>query len=320
MSLTLDEVRQIRFRMTRRGEVGYQVGDVDTFIDKVELTFDEFEKERERLRREVESVGSAGVQESEPADGASAAELQEKDAEIERLRAEIRALTEAAGEAAGEGDAASAATAAVERQVAELTAQNEQLRNQLEQVRGDYDRLRTEQVTSVAGGTEHLVVTASEEAAPAVTRLLQMATDQATTLVSEAQTEAQRKLAEAEQRATEIKTDARTKAERVESEARVNAEQLTNEAEARAAAVDQQTTDRRRELFAALEQEQGQLTSKVDALRSFEATYRKNLVGTLQGLLSGLNDTHPEPEDVPELAQRPSETPRLDALANGDQV
>ena len=37
MSLTLDEVRQIRFRMSRRGETGYQVGDVDTFIDKVEL-------------------------------------------------------------------------------------------------------------------------------------------------------------------------------------------------------------------------------------------------------------------------------------------
>ena len=35
MSLTLDEVRQIRFRMTRRGEVGYQVGDVDTFTEGI---------------------------------------------------------------------------------------------------------------------------------------------------------------------------------------------------------------------------------------------------------------------------------------------
>ena len=91
MSLTLDEVRQIRFRMTRRGEVGYQVGDVDTFIDKVELTFDEFEKERERLRREVESAGTSAVaQEGAAAAGASDSELQEKDAEIERLLAERR--------------------------------------------------------------------------------------------------------------------------------------------------------------------------------------------------------------------------------------
>ena len=174
-------------------------------------------------------------------------------------------------------------------------------------------------MTSVAGGTEHLVVTASEDAAPAVTRLLQMATDQSTTLVNEAQAEAQRKIAEAEQRASEIKTDARTKAERVESEARVNAEQVMGEARSRAAAVDQQADDRRRELFSALEREQGELTVKVDALRGFESSYRQNLGGTLQHLLSSLNDARPEPADVPELAQRESETPRLDALANGEQ-
>ena len=316
MSLTLDEVRQIRFRMTRRGEVGYQVGDVDTFIDKVELTFDEFEKERERLRREVESAGAAAVPQDAPAEsGASDAALQEKDAEIERLRDEVRRLTESLDQ----GDAASAAQAAAERRIGELTAQNEQLSNKLEQVRGDYDKLRAEQVTSVAGGTEHLVVTASEDAAPAVTRLLQMATDQSTTLVNEAQAEAQRKIAEAEQRASEIKTDARTKAERVESEARVNAEQVMGEARSRAAAVDQQADDRRRELFSALEREQGELTVKVDALRGFESSYRQNLGGTLQHLLSSLNDARPEPADVPELAQRESETPRLDALANGEQ-
>ncbi|HOA27290.1 MAG TPA: DivIVA domain-containing protein [Arachnia sp.] len=316
MSLTLDEVRQIRFRMTRRGEVGYQVGDVDTFIDKVELTFDEFEKERERLRREVESAGAAAVPQDAPAEsGASDAALQEKDAEIERLRDEVRRLTESLDQ----GDAASAAQAAAESRIGELTAQNEQLSNKLEQVRGDYDKLRAEQVTSVAGGTEHLVVTASEDAAPAVTRLLQMATDQSTTLVNEAQAEAQRKIAEAEQRASEIKTDARTKAERVESEARVNAEQVMGEARSRAAAVDQQADDRRRELFSALEREQGELTVKVDALRGFESSYRQNLGGTLQHLLSSLNDARPEPADVPELAQRESETPRLDALANGEQ-
>ena len=141
MSLTLDEVRQIRFRMTRRGEVGYQVGDVDTFIDKVELTFDEFEKERERLRREVESAGAAAVPQDAPAEsGASDAALQEKDAEIERLRDEVRRLTESLDQ----GDAASAAQAAAESRIGELTAQNEQLSNKLEQVRGDYDKLRAQ--------------------------------------------------------------------------------------------------------------------------------------------------------------------------------
>lgn len=308
MSLTLDEVRQIRFRMTRRGEVGYQVGDVDTFIDKVELTFDEFEKERERLRREVESAGATAVPQEAPAEsGASEAALQEKDAEIERLRDEVRRLTESL-------DQDDAARAAAERQVSELTAQNEQLSNKLEQVRGDYDKLRSEQVTTVAGGTEHLVVTASEDAAPAVTRLLQMATDQATTLVEEAETEARRQLAEAEQRASEIKADARTRAERIESEARVNAESVTSAADKRAADVDQQAKARRHQLFDDLEREQVVLTKKVGALRSFENDYRTNLTGVLEELLVNINNTHPEPEDVPELAQ-PSATPRLDALA-----
>ncbi len=314
MSLTLDEVRQIRFRMTRRGDVGYQVGDVDTFIDKVEVTFDEFEKERERLRREIDSVQATNVSPAAGDDSDLRSELKAKDDTIAQLRAEVDRLNSAISA----GGDASAAQAAAEGRVRELTAQNEQLQNQLDQVRTEFDKARSERVTNVAG-TQHLTVTASEDAAPAVTRLLQMATDQATTLVNEAQAEAQRKLAEAEQRAIEIKTDARTKADRVESEARVNAEQLTKQAEARAAAVDQQAADRRHELFSDLEREQGELVGKETALRGFESSYRQNLTESLKRFLGSVNDDHPEPGEVPELAQRPSETPRLDALASGDQ-
>ncbi|OMG58676.1 DivIVA domain-containing protein [Tessaracoccus sp. ZS01] len=316
MSLTLDEVRQIRFRMSRRGETGYQVGDVDTFIDKVELTFDEFDKERERLRRELDSVQSTSVQPAVVDDSELRSALQDKDHEIAALRGEVDRLKSALNSS---GDSSAAHQAAAEERVRELSAENDQLRSQLEKVRAEYDRARSERVTQV-GGTENIVVTSSEEAAPAVTRLLQMATDQATTLVNEAQAEAQRKIAEAEQRATEIKTDARTKAERVESEARVNAEQVTKEAESRASDVDRQATERRHELFSSLEREQADLTVKVDALRSFETSYRENLTGSLQRLLSSVKEDRPEPHDVPELArQRHSETPRLDALAGGDQ-
>lgn len=318
MSLTLDEVRQIRFRMTRRGDSGYQVGDVDTFIDKVELTFDEFDKERERLRREIDSMQSTSVQPAVQADQGTSAANEAKDREIAQLRAEVERLT-AVANASGNADAAQQAS---EARIRELTAQNEALSSQLEQVRNEFDRARSERVTAAAASTggEHLVVTASEDAAPAVTRLLQMATDQATTLVNEAQTEAQRKIAEAEQRAAEIKTDARTKAERVESEARVNAEQVTREADARAAAVDTQASQRREELFADLEREQGELVTKVDALRGFESSYRQNLTGSLQRFLASLKDDQPQPTDVPELARTDSDTPRLDALANGEQA
>ena len=58
MTLTLEEVRRVRFRMARRGQTGYDVADVDTFIDKVEEAFAQFENERDVLRRESEA--SAG--------------------------------------------------------------------------------------------------------------------------------------------------------------------------------------------------------------------------------------------------------------------
>ena len=90
MSLTLDEVRQIRFRMTRRGELGYQVVDVDTFIDRVEATVDEMEKERERLRREVDSAQNTAVSPAVVTDDSALREaVQEKDNEISGLRGEV---------------------------------------------------------------------------------------------------------------------------------------------------------------------------------------------------------------------------------------
>lgn len=266
------------------------------------------------MRRELDSMQSTSVQPAVVDDSELRSELQAKNSDIESLRGEVERLNAALSSS---GDASPAQLAA-EQRVQELTAENDQLRSQLEQVRSDFDRERSERVTQAVGGSETLTVTSSAEAAPAVTRLLQMATDQATTLVNEAQAEAQRKIAEAENRAAEIKTDARTKAERVESEARVNAEQMTNEADARAADVDRQADQRRHELFGALEREQGELSGKVDALRSFESSYRQNLGGSLQRFLNALNEDHPEPGDVPELAQQ-SETPRLDSLAHGDQ-
>ena len=58
----------------------------------------------------------------------------------------------------------------------------------------------------------------------------------------------------------------------------------------------------------------------VDALRGFENNYRENLTGSLQRLLASIKDDRPEPGDVPELAQNRSDTPRLDALASGDNA
>ncbi|HMR50316.1 MAG TPA: DivIVA domain-containing protein [Arachnia sp.] len=328
MSLTLDEVAQIRFRMARRNENGYKVSDVDLFIDKVEETFRQFENERDLMRRELDSVqrasvDGAGISFAGPDQG-QGAELQElrdalaaRDAEAAELRAETERLTAL--------NASLSAGTDSEVEIAQLSAQNQQLRSELDKAREELDQARTQRIISQPeGSAEQLVVTTSAEAAPAVTRLLQMATEQSTTLVAEAEEEAKRKLVEAERRASEIKTDARTRADRIESEARVNAEAMlseakasahtmTSEAEAHAADVDNQAAIRRHELFNELEREQGILSHKVRELRSFENEYRTNLSSVLQGVLDQVNGSHPEPGYVPDLA-RQSQTPRLDAL------
>ena len=328
MSLTLEEVRRIRFRMARPRETGYAVADVDNFIDKVEESFAAFENDRDVMRRELESAASGAATQD---DGQLQQQLAAKDEELNQLRAELeRARQEgqqaqqvqapAAGEESEQLQRLNAANDDLQQQKNQLEAQNDQLRAQLEQTRNDLEKARAERIASVAGQPQALTVHAADDAAPAVTRLLQMATDQATTLVSEAEAEASRKLADAEQRATEIKTDARTRAERIESEARVNAEQVTSDAEGRAARLDSETDAKRTELFADLERQQGELSGKVDALRNFESQYRTNLGDSLQRLLTSLHDDHPEPGDVPELAQRQSDTPRLDALAGSDDT
>lgn len=319
MSLTLEEVRTVRFRMARSG-AGYRVEDVDTFLDKVEEAFGSFENERDLLRREVNStnkaapapgVDTSALQAKDEELGRKNEELARKDDEINRLRGELERLSSQSQD----GPAAFAAAPVDDSRVAELEATNEQLRGELQKVRGELDEIRTQRVSEVAGKAEHITVGTREEASPAVIRLVQLATEQAEQLVSEADTEAKRKLEDATHRAREITTDAQTKAERIESEARVNAEQMTREAKAVADNVQNEAAQRRTELFSDLEREQGELTDRVSALRHFESKYRDNLRGYLHSHLDALDSDLPEPADVPELAQPRSRTPRLDALA-----
>ncbi len=305
MSLTLEEVRRVRFRMARRGATGYEVGDVDTFIDKVEESFGAFEKERDLLRRELESVRTSGDAGSGNNDEALAA----KDQEIRNLRSEVERLQKQAAQNAG--------NTGQDDRVNQLSHENDRLRNELERMRRDLNEARSGHVSQAVSTAETLQVTTREEATPAVVRLVSLATEQAERLVEEANAEAERKLNEAKQEAYEITTDARTKADRIESEARVGADQVTREAQMRADRVNGEADRRRAELFAELEREQGVLAVKVAKLREFEETYRNNMRGYMSRHIEALDHNLPEPIDVPELAER-SRTPRLDALAAQD--
>ncbi len=334
MSLTLEEVRRVRFRMAKRNVTGYEVGDVDTFIDKVEETFAQYENERELLRREAESLRNSdeGSQSTMTDDGQGAkeSEIAALRAEVDRLKSEAAAAPTAEAPVRQEDSAeADAHAQRLHEQSDQLQTQNDELRAELARVRSELDEVRTARVNEVAGQVQTLKVGTRDDASPAVIRLVQLATEQAEQVVEEADAEAVRKIEDAKQQAYEITTDARTKAERVESEARVNAEQMTREArvgaeqmtreaEARAHHVDSEATERRAELFTDLEQEQGELTIKVHALRAFESSYRENLKSFLSRHLVSLDEDTPEPVNAPELsAPRESDTPRLDALAQG---
>ena len=328
MTLTLDDVRRVRFRMARRSGQGYEVSDVDTFVDKVEESFNKMTNDAELLQRQIESL-----QNSQPAPVFAPVDESE---ELGRLRAELakakQELSDARGDAArinneltsvrgeletarshhpesGGGDQRAEELAA---EVQRLSSENERLRDDLERARND----RPAQMSSMVSGagSEQLVVSTTTEASPAVVRLVQLATEQAEQVVAEADSEAKRKIADAERRAFEITTDARTKADRVESEARVNAEKMVSEATGRAAQIDREAAERRTELFSALEAERDDLRGKVDHLRDFESSFRENLTGHLEKHLESLRSARPEPQDIPVLAARSGHTPRLDAL------
>ena len=118
MSLTLEEVRRVRFRMARRGATGYEVGDVDTFIDKVEESFAQFENERDLLRREVEAARTTG--DSAPAGNDEA--LAAKDHEITSLRTEVERLRNQVAQQAKQQQAPVASPGQLDdKRVAQLT-------------------------------------------------------------------------------------------------------------------------------------------------------------------------------------------------------
>lgn len=327
MTLTLEQVRQTRFHLARRN--GYEPVDVDNFVDKVEATLTQLTEENATLKQQVDALSS-----SEP----SSIFVPGDSADVDRLRSDLHArqgeLEGAKGELAARTDELAQRAAELEEARAELAARQ----SELESLRAEVEQLRQAPAEAAApaepaaptGRVENIVVTSSAEASPAVTRLLQMATEQSERLVGEAQVEAQRIVssarAEAEsvidnanKKAHETLTDARTRADRIESEARINAERVTTEAQQRADAVNGEADARRAELFTALEQERDVLRGKVDHLRSFESGFRTNLANHLQAQLKTLTEATIEPSDTPAILDEPapqSATPRLDALLN----
>jgi len=65
MTLSLDDVRNKRFRMARKS--GYEVLEVDNFVDEVEESFAQLLEENQNLRKQVESLRSRETSAAAPA-------------------------------------------------------------------------------------------------------------------------------------------------------------------------------------------------------------------------------------------------------------
>lgn len=302
MTLTLDEVRQVQFHESRRR--GYEVTDVDLFVDRVEASFEQLIEENDALKRELEALKQAKSGASDPRSAAQGSSSAAKPAEASRS-----VLDDTAAQPAVRPGSQDPAADATPSQGA--SAQGSQ----------DQDE-------------QKIVVTTSAQASPAVIRLVQMATEQAETLVNEAEaqaastrdsanTEASQTIEKAQREARESDSDASARAERIETEARVNADKVRGDAQNRADNLDSELEERRAELFSELDSERDALVDAVAQLRQFEQSYRANATAQLQGQLEAVRTGQFEPEQAPALANSPrlgsgaqdgSETPRLDAL------
>jgi DivIVA domain-containing protein len=252
--MTLDEVRKTRFHMSRRN--GYEVTDVDIFVDKVEETIQTLTTENENLRRQS-SEGKVA-----PADDGELAALRQQvtraredsdgyKAQITRLQGELdKARAQAAASPAPAPAAPAGPNEAQTREIEQLKSQLGEARNQLAeaqkgavsqdrvmQLTGENHQLR-EQLERMMASTRSsgdqgmpIAVTTSPEASSAVVRLVQLATEQADNLVTEATAEATRRKQAVDEEVRVVKEQADSYVSRVKSEADAHAAQVKSEAQ-----------------------------------------------------------------------------------------
>src|SRR4051812_41416556 len=123
MTLSLDDVRNKRFRMARKS--GYEVLEVDEFVDEVEATFEQLFQENQNLKKQVESLKSTSA-----SPGAEAPAEKNVPVTPDKPAAEVKATAPAAPEVPAERivvTTSGEASSAVVRLVQLSTQQSEQL-------------------------------------------------------------------------------------------------------------------------------------------------------------------------------------------------
>lgn len=86
MTLTLDEVRKTKFHMARR--TGYEVSEVDLFVDRVEASFAQLTEENQMLKQQVEALKQAQTRPREDRSEPNTEELRRQGQASQNQRAE----------------------------------------------------------------------------------------------------------------------------------------------------------------------------------------------------------------------------------------
>jgi DivIVA domain-containing protein len=291
MTLTLDDVRNKRFRMARKS--GYEVLEVDEFVDEVEESFAQLLEENLNLKKQVEALKSA------PPVAAPAPQTIAPPPTVQPPppRQPVPAQQPMSGTIVV--TTGKEASAAVVRLVEMSTEQAERL---VEEATEDANRIREE-----ANRTAH-----------------QLTTD--------ARTRAERVESEARVNAERLQADAHSRAEKLDREIEGRRGEMFGDLEKQRddltaavaalrsfeAAYRTNLTSHLREQIEALESGRAEPVDVPDVMGELKQT-ENNANGTPQpGELSGADQ--PQREEAPSFSGggSPSNTPRLDALL-GDQ-
>lgn len=336
MTLSLDEVRNIRFPMARKpNEDGYRASAVDNFMDKLEISYAQLVEEIDNLRAAKSDSDTSALQSQV---SSLTADLDSARSQLEQLKSERSSLSSSHQQSERETQRLNAEISRLRSQLDEIRASSdvaatgsEQLRNENAQLHSEIEQLRTqlEQARSAQGGSaegtvvdgvQHIEVTTSAQASPVVIRLVELATQQAETLISDAESQAQRRIDEANGQAERTESEAQARAAKLDQDTRADIERMMAEARARAGRLDHEVRDRRAELFSRLEKDRDSLADLVNQLRDYEENYRRTFAGFLQSQIEQLNNADltngpkPNVDSMYGLGSPQVSTPRLDAL------
>lgn len=264
MPLTPEDVSNKRFTPVRLRE-GYDMGEVDQFLDEVESELSRLTRENEELRSRL------GV--TQDGDGTAAP----TGSSSQTSAVDLDSPTPSTSPDGSTPDSSTSGSSTPHAPTLDTPTPDTPTPDTSTQAPVT-EPAASEGTGTVAAPVETLKVTTVADASSAAVRLLEIATRNAGELVVEAQEEAGRILGEA-----------RTSAEQLEAQSKERADRLEADSRSRAQLLDAETAEHRERLFGDLETERERLNGEVDNLRTFEREYRARLKTYFEQQLAALD-------------------------------